>query len=257
MNANSINVPFSAVLFDSATQVRVEINNEVVGEYAEALAAGSSFPPVVLFADQVGPAAKYYIGDGWHRLLAYQHNGDVTVPAVVHVGGRERAVKYALSANDRHGLKRTNADKRKAVEVALKNFGDELKTGDAIASICAVSTPFAIKVRSEFLTVKNSDGGKVMGKDGKLYPATKMRHEPRGEVEVQRERVDDQPPPVGGRLEDIEQTAREEARNPPTVASNALQYSAMAISALAKIERADPRRAEAFAEVLRWISSNS
>lgn len=168
--ASIINVPRSAVLLNSATQLREEINTATVAEYAEAMAGGVAFPPLVLFADQVGPGAKYLIGDGWHRLLAYEANGDVTVPAVVHVGGLERAVKYALSANARHGLKRSNADKQKAVRVALERFGE--LSDRAVAELCAVDHKTVAAARK--VQVGNFPTSITReGKDGKQYPTGK------------------------------------------------------------------------------------
>lgn len=52
-----------------------------------------------------------------------------------------------------------------------------------------------------------------MGRDGKLYSPTKMRHEPRGEVEP-REPAEERPP-VGGTLQEIEETARAPRQRKP------------------------------------------
>jgi hypothetical protein len=56
-------------------------------------------------------------------------------------------LKYALSANTGKGLPRTYKDKRRSVALALAEW-PELNTRE-IASICAVSEPFAKKWRRE------------------------------------------------------------------------------------------------------------
>lgn len=159
-------VNISAIQFDSATQVRAEINNDVVNDYAAAMAANVAFPPAELFSD----GQKFWIGDGWHRLLAAQRNGDVTFPCNVQPGGRQAAIKHSLGANATHGLKRSNADKRKAVTMALKLYAE--LSDRALADICAVTNPFVAKIRAEVLTVSTSTPTHRTGSDGKSYPAT-------------------------------------------------------------------------------------
>lgn len=237
-------VSLTSIRFDSATQVRAEINNQSVIDYADQMQSGAKFPPADLFEE----GDEFYIGDGWHRLLAAQKNGDVTFPCEIHTGGRREAIKFALSANAKHGMPRTIADKQKAVEVALREFPD--LSDREIGRICAVSHPMVGRYRET--NWKSVPVESRLGADGKIRKVP-MRHEPRGEVE---RAPAEERPPIGGSIEDIEQTARESAREPKkptTIASNALQYSAMAISALSKIEEADPRRDEAFAEVTSWI----
>jgi len=125
-------IPLSAIRPHKDTQARVAIDVGVVAEYAEAMSRGDEFPPLDLFPH----GEEYLIGDGWHRFLAYQRNGDVTVPAVVHSGGRREAIRFACGANTKGVLKRTNADKRRAVKIALKEFSD--MSDRAIAEMCGV-----------------------------------------------------------------------------------------------------------------------
>ncbi len=169
--------------------MRAEINADTVNEYAEHMEAGDVFPPADVFAAD----SAYYIGDGWHRLLAAQKNGDVTFPCTVHEGGRSAAIKFALGANAKHGLKRTNADKRKAVTVALAEFPN--LSDRQLAELCGVGHPFVGRVRNELESETTSTGSRL-GADGKIYPATKpaaMRHEPRGEPE-EKEPAEEAPP---------------------------------------------------------------
>lgn len=242
-------VPIASIQFDAGTQVRAEINTDSVNEYAERMTEGDRFPHVDLFEE----GNVYFIGDGWHRLLAAQKNGDVTFPANVQPGGRREAVKFALSANAKHGMPRTNADKRRAVEVALRELGN--LSDREVARVCAVDHHTVASVRAQLGKFPSSTEARL-GADGKIRKLPAMRHEPRGEVEV---RESSEPrPPVGGTLDDIQETARISARHtqPSTIASNAFQYSAMAISALNKIERGDPQRVNAIREVGEWISRN-
>ncbi|MDD3642958.1 MAG: hypothetical protein PHQ19_05810, partial [Candidatus Krumholzibacteria bacterium] len=89
------------------------------------------------------------------------------------------ALRHALGANAAHGHRRTNADKRRAVELALREFP---KTpAIKIAEICGVSQPFVSAMKNEDITVISSTR---IGRDGKEYQATRRRRqEPEEEVE--------------------------------------------------------------------------
>lgn len=100
---------------DGGTQSRVEINQAVVEEYAEAIAEGAKFPPVVVFED----GGDYWLADGFHRVAASRAAKRKSVDADVRQGTLRDAVLYSAGANGDHGLRRTNEDKRRAVRVLL------------------------------------------------------------------------------------------------------------------------------------------
>lgn len=155
-------IPITAIDFDSATQLRAEINSEKVNEYAERMADGDKFPPVDLF--EIGD--RYLIGDGWHRILAYQKNETLTVEAEIHSGGRTEAIRFALGANAKHGMARTNADKRKAVEVALREFPN--LSNREIARICGVGYTLVGEQRKQLTeTGSSAEPETRIGADGK------------------------------------------------------------------------------------------
>ena len=88
-------------------------------------------------------------------------------------GGRVDALKYALGANAVHGQRRSNADKRRCVEIAVKEFGG--LSSRAIAELCGVSNHFVDSIRPvEVGTVPTSR----TGADGKQYPATRATRKP-------------------------------------------------------------------------------
>ena len=109
---------------------------------------------------------------------------------------------YQPSTNTKNGLRRTNADKRKAVEIALREFG---KMSDVeIARLCGVNDKTVAAHRPASLG--NSEAETRLGADGKLYRL------PRGEPEERAPAQD--APPVGGTLAEIQETARETERKP-------------------------------------------
>lgn len=106
------------------------VNKATAADYAEAMKAGAVFPPVVVFADQKG---VHWLADGFHRCAGAELAGLGEVAADVRQGSRKDALLYAASANGSHGLRRTNADKRRAVLLVLGNFPkwSDRKIGEA------------------------------------------------------------------------------------------------------------------------------
>jgi ParB-like chromosome segregation protein Spo0J len=129
---------------DGGTQSRVKISKKVVSEYAEAIQAGTDFPPVVVFNDD----ADYWLADGFHRFHAHSKAGKTSIPALVQSGTARDAILYSLSANWTHGLRRTNADKRKAVQTLLDDSEWAGWSSREIAELCGVTHPFVASIRN-------------------------------------------------------------------------------------------------------------
>lgn len=125
----------NAIRIDGGTQARVEINMDAVGDYAEALKVGIEFPPVVVFHD----GADHWLADGFHRYHAHKRAEKASIAADVRGGTVRDAVLFSLGANWTHGLRRTNADKRKAVETMLADAEWVKWSDNKIAQACGVS----------------------------------------------------------------------------------------------------------------------
>jgi hypothetical protein len=116
-----------------------------------------------------GTVKRCWIGDGWHRVMAARQLGRTEIEADLREGDRRDALKYALGANAANGLRRTNDDKRRCVELALVAFGG--LSSRSIADMCGVSHPFVMKVKPvQVVTVTTST---VTGADGKQYQASR------------------------------------------------------------------------------------
>lgn len=125
----------SRIRIDGGTQQRAHIDDAVVDEYAQAMKSGASFPPVVVFYD----GTTYWLADGFHRYLAAKRAGLEAICEKVETGSQRDAILYSLGANGRHGLRRTNADKRKAVETMLRDPEWSKWSDNEIARQCAVN----------------------------------------------------------------------------------------------------------------------
>jgi len=76
---------------------------------------------------------------------------------------------HALLANAANGLRRSNADKRRCVEIALKEFGK--LSSRAIAELCGVSHPFVDGLR-DVETVSTSTRVDTMGRNQPAHKST-------------------------------------------------------------------------------------
>lgn len=131
------------IRIDGGTQSRVELSQETVAEYAQAFQAGAQFPAVVVFFD----GASYWLADGFHRYFGARDAGESAIAVQVINGTQREAVLYSLKANATHGLKRTNADKRKAVETLLRDTEWAAWSDRKIAEICSVGYSLVSDVR--------------------------------------------------------------------------------------------------------------
>ena len=131
------------IVLDAGTQIRALLDDDTVAEYAAAMKEGAPFPPAIVFRD----GSQYLLADGFHRVAAAVRNGFKDFAFEVRIGSKSETLKYALSANAQHGLKRTNADKRRSVELALMEWSH---WADAeLARICAVGNKFVGDMRRE------------------------------------------------------------------------------------------------------------
>lgn len=154
------------IRIDGGTQSRVELNQETVAEYAQAFTDGAAFPPVVVFFD----GASYWLADGFHRYFGARDAGESAISVQVINGTQRDAVLYSLKANATHGLKRTNADKRKAVETLLKDSEWAAWSDRKIAEVCGVGNQLVGEVRRA-ICVNHTDTPAVrtVERNGKTY----------------------------------------------------------------------------------------
>lgn len=155
---------------DGGTQPRVRIDMDVVRDYAERIKAGDDFPPVDVFHD----GAEHWLAEGFHRYHAYKEAGHKVVPCTIRKGTVRDAVLFSCGANGSHGLRRTNADKRRAVETLLKDDEWGKKSDKWVAEQAAVSDMLVRDVRRQVQDSCTSKcDSKRTGKDGKSYPVAK------------------------------------------------------------------------------------
>lgn len=128
---------------DSELQSRAEMNEEVVQEYMHIILGGTQMPPITVFHD----GKKYHLADGWHRFSGHKAAGFTEIEATIIEGSRRDAILYSVGANDDHGLRRSNEDKRRSVSILLDDFEWSEWSDSDIARACKVSSVFVNKYR--------------------------------------------------------------------------------------------------------------
>lgn len=136
-------VPLAEIRLDGGTQSRVALDQTVVGEYADALAAGVTLPPITAFFD----GAAFWLADGFHRYFAHRQTGEAEISVDVREGTQRDAILWAAGANACHGMRRTNEDKRKAVLTLLADAEWSKWSDRQIAAACAVGHPMVAALR--------------------------------------------------------------------------------------------------------------
>lgn len=151
----------SKISLDGSTQARAGLDEATIESYAESMTAGDTFPPVVVFHD----GSNHWLADGFHRIAAAKSLGHDKVEAEVKAGSREDAVWYAVGTNLTNGLRRTNEDKRRAVELVLVTWPE--KSDRAIADHLGVS-PTTVSATRKGLTVQLGQSQSRQGRDGRI-----------------------------------------------------------------------------------------
>ncbi|MHC4403899.1 MAG: ASCH domain-containing protein [Planctomycetota bacterium] len=152
------------IIAEDEMHPRVRLGKTVINDYAQAMKDETELPLIVVFQQ----GRKYWLADGRHRLEAARRIGRQEIMADVRKGARREALLYAVGANAEHGLRRTNADKRKAVQLLLDAPECRQWSVNLIAQACNVSWDLAEAVRKAYLP-EPEDSERLAKRAGTVY----------------------------------------------------------------------------------------
>lgn len=152
-------VTIDSLRLDGGTQPRTRLDKNISREYRDDIKAGAIFPPIGVVFD----GTDYWVWDGFHRVEAHRLAGRETIQAEVRQGTRRDAVLLAAGANAGHGWRRTNEDKRRAVEHLLRDPEWVSWSNEEIARKCYVSSATVGNIRKEL-----EDKGEIESKNFRL-----------------------------------------------------------------------------------------
>lgn len=161
------NLEIAKIRRDGGTQPRAALDEATIAEYAEAIQAGAEFPAVDVFFD----GERYWLADGFHRVAAHERAGKHFVLATLRQGDRRAAVLFSTGVNAEHGLRRNNADKRRAVDVLLRDPEWGKWANREIARQCKVGEALVRTMRDELPSAFKTqiDTGRTVQRAGTTY----------------------------------------------------------------------------------------
>ncbi len=129
---------------DPRLQMRVQMDGDTIEEYAEHI---DELPPGKVVMDEDG---HLYLTAGWHRFEAHKKKGKDVMSCSVREGTFLDALQEAAGENFDHGLRRTNADKHRAVDILLAENSENNHgwSGSDVARMARVTSQMVNKVIS-------------------------------------------------------------------------------------------------------------
>ena len=249
MATETQNLRLDQIRIDGGTQPRVAINEGIVAEYADLYRSGVDLPPLTVFYD----GTAYWLADGFHRFLANKRIDCEYVFAEVHQGTVQDAQWHSFGANAAHGLRRTNADKEKAVRAALAHPKGVGMSDRDLAQHVGVTNKTVGKYRSEMESTEEIPQLRTRtGRDGRT----------RNTSNIGRRRSPAKPSPQPQIMTKAEYEAEAAEANAdtspprPQAPSKAIAKGQEAINLLKSILPSDPRCVEAMHMVRDWIIHN-
>lgn len=146
----------SKIRRDGGTQSRAQLDMSVVSDYAESMSDSVVFPPLKVVYD----GENYWLYDGFHRSEAALRIGLTEFEVEIIQGTQREAVLLSTGVNAQHGLRRSNADKRRAVETLLLDPEWSQWSDRQIAARVGVSAPMVGGIRRDLIA-----SGKILQSD--------------------------------------------------------------------------------------------
>ncbi|MEI7881520.1 MAG: ParB N-terminal domain-containing protein, partial [bacterium] len=176
---------------DGDVQSRERISDDYVEELADLIQDGKKLPPIEVFND----GTDIWVSDGFHRIHAHLKANKRTIRCDVKKGTKAAAMLASCAANQTHGLRRTNADKRRAMELTLKLKPDW--SDQAIANHAGVHVNTVALTRRQ---LPQNVGVERTGVDGKTrkIPPPPGTPKPTKDAKPQQDKPKKIPPPPSG-----------------------------------------------------------
>jgi len=172
-------LPIDAMNLTCETQIRSLTNEAAVLRYAALMnteEGRARFPPIIVYRDGNG---EYWIADGHHRVMAAMQCQLTEIQAEVREGTKADALWAAAEINSKNGLPLEGDDIRQAILMLIDAWPNRSLRSIADAVGCSKSYVGLVKTQAtlngQLALDPNVLSGKTIGKDGKLYPAIRIK----------------------------------------------------------------------------------
>jgi hypothetical protein len=175
-----MDVPIETIILDPRLQMRATMDFSTIDEYAETI---DELPPGKII---MGPQEQMWLTGGWHRYHANVKAKRQTMRCEVREGSFQDALKEAAGENYGHGIKRTDADKRRAVTALLTDEEWAKRSDRMIAEACHVGPHLVASVREDISTVRAHSSNSQNGESTQTNSGEGEEEEPEGEPEKEK-----------------------------------------------------------------------
>jgi ParB-like chromosome segregation protein Spo0J len=192
-------IQIKAIRTDGGTQVRAELVQSQVDEYASQMREGDQFPPLDVFHD----GSEYWLADGFHRYFAQKANAEMEVECTVHQGTIRDALWFAIAANNNRGLDLTYKERRANAEKLLRDdVWGQLRYSE-IARHVGLSKMTLSRIAREILGEgEQSEVKTVKRKDGTEYKVNTSKNKRAKKAPVEKKDPESDDPPIESITED-------------------------------------------------------
>jgi hypothetical protein len=133
-NIQVIDINIHLIRRDGGTQPRGVLDEDHINDLLYALKNGAKLEAILIYYD----GENYWLTDGYHRLAAIIRHGKNKIKAIIRQGTLQDAQWHSFSVNQHNVLKRSNADKQRAIIGALKHSYGVSSSNLDIARHCGV-----------------------------------------------------------------------------------------------------------------------
>lgn len=160
-------LPVASIRTDGGTQPRMVMDHDAIEGYMDDMLSGVKFPPVIVFYD----GTSYWLADGFHRRQAAFGAELTEIECDVRQGTLEDAQWFSFSANKSNGLRRSNEDKQRSVESALRHPRASGMSLRDIANHVGVSHESVRLYRERMKPICQTltDSGRTVTRNGSTY----------------------------------------------------------------------------------------
>ena len=204
------------IRLDGGTQSRVEeVSEEVTDWYAQLIGDGVALPAISVVDD----GESIWLVDGFKRYGAEASLGHTEIKCIVQSGTLEDAQWLSYAANKTHGQPRTKADKRHAIEQALRHPKSAEMTAREIAKHCGVHFTTVAQYRAQVDGLVDNLQSSTPGQDASLVASSESSGRVGRENEAERKQ------------EPASHTSNQEVDSVPVVINPSPQEAATALVA--------------------------
>ena len=134
MEVHLVEINRKLIRRDGGTQPREKLDPEHIKDLIRDWKKGARFEPALVYHD----GESYWLTDGYHRDAALLELGESEILVEIRSGTLEDAKWHSYSVNQHKALKRSNADKQRAIIGALKHSYAVNRSNVQIAEHCGV-----------------------------------------------------------------------------------------------------------------------